>query len=153
MTIVTSNSLTLSNINDGTDAPTIFVKSYTFSAGTGAEIELTGPNAFKQTVYNRGHNIWVIDATTHKLKEFVNCDTYTAMSFIYNGISITFADYLASLTDSIVVIAASDADMIDQDTRNVLDNMGGSPELGTWGTLELVMYLLVCLNALMGLGH
>lgn len=133
MTIVTSNSLTLSNINDGTDAPTIFVKSYTFSAGSKAYIEITGPNAFKQTVYNRGHNVWVLDVATHKLKEFVSCDTYTAMSFIYNGISITFADYLASLTDSIVVIAASDADRIDQDTRNVLDNMGGSPELGTWG--------------------
>ncbi|ARM66773.1 tail protein [Lactococcus phage AM4] len=133
MTIVASNSLTLSNVNDGADAPTIFVKSYTFSAGSRAEIKLTGPNAFKQTVGNRGHNVWVLDVTTHKLKEFVSCDTYTSMSFTYNGVSMTFADYLASLTDSIVVIAASDADRIDQDTRNVLDNMGGSPELGTWG--------------------
>lgn len=55
------------------------------------------------------------------------------MSFIHNGTRTTLADYLAGLTDSIVVIAASDADTIDQDTRNVLNNMGGSPELGTWG--------------------
>lgn len=117
---------------DGTDAPTIFVKSHTFSADSRAEIKLTGPNAFKKTVYNRGHNVWVLDVATHKLKEFVSCDTYTTMSFIHNGTSTTLADYLASLTDSIVVIAASDADSIDPDTRNVLDNMGGSPEVGTW---------------------
>ncbi|MGZ0942279.1 interleukin-like EMT inducer domain-containing protein, partial [Streptococcus thermophilus] len=118
---------------DGTDAPTIFVKSYTYSAGCRAEIKLTGPNAFEQTVYNRGHNIWVLDTTTHKLKEFVNCDTFTTMSFNNNGISTTLADYLNSLTDSIVVIAASDADNVDQNFRNVLNKMGGNPELGTWG--------------------
>ena len=119
---------------DGTDAPTITVKSYTFSAANGAiaDIELTGPNAFKQTVYSRGHNVWVFDATTHKLKEFVNCDTYTTMSFNHNGANTTLADYLAGLTDSIVVIAAADADSIDQNVRNVLNSMGGSPELGTW---------------------
>lgn len=119
---------------DGTDAPTITVKSYTFSAANGgrANIELTGPNAFKQTVYSRGHNVWVLDAKTHKLKEFVNCDTYTTMSFNHNGVNTTLADYLASLTDSIVVIAASDADSVDQNVRNVLNSMGGSPELGTW---------------------
>ena len=118
---------------DGTDAPTITVKSYTNSAGSKAEIELTGPNAFKQTVYNRGHNVWVIDATTHKLKEFVNCDTYTSMSFSHNGVSTTLADYLTSLKDSIVVIAAADADTVDQNVRYVLNCMGGSPDLGTWG--------------------
>ncbi|WP_289933915.1 interleukin-like EMT inducer domain-containing protein [Lactobacillus delbrueckii] len=119
----------------GTDAPTIFVKSYTFSAvwGARADIELTGPNAFKQTVYNRGHNVWVLDAKTHKLKEFVNCDTYSTQSFNHNGISTTVADYLSSLTDSIIVIAAADADSVDQNVRNVLNSMGGSPELGTWG--------------------
>lgn len=119
---------------DGTDAPTITVKSYTFSAANGAraDIELTGPNAFKQTVYSRGHNVWVLDAKTHKLKEFVNCDTYTSMSFNHNGVNTTLADYLASLTDSIVVIAAADADTADQNVRNVLNSMGGSPELGTW---------------------
>ncbi|WP_350028427.1 interleukin-like EMT inducer domain-containing protein [Lactococcus lactis] len=144
MTIVASNSLTLSNVNDGatgipgpkgvdgTDAPTITVKSYTWAAGSRAEIELTGPNAFKQTVYYRGHNVWVIDATTHKLKEFVSCDTYTAMSFSHNGVSTTLADYLASLTDSIVVIAASDADAVDQNVRYMLNSMGGFPDLGTW---------------------
>ena len=120
---------------DGTDAPTITVKSYTFSAANGAraDIELTGPNAFKQTVYSRGHNVWVLDAKTHKLKEFVNCDTYVSMSFNHNGVNTTLADYLASLVDSIVVIAAADADSIDQNTRNVLNSMGGSPDLGTWG--------------------
>ncbi|MHA7078667.1 interleukin-like EMT inducer domain-containing protein [Lactobacillus delbrueckii] len=119
---------------DGTDAPTITVKSYTFSAANGAraDIELTGPNAFKQTVYSRGHNVWVLDAKTHQLKEFVNCDTYTTMSFNHNGANTTLADYLAGLTDSIVVIAAADADSIDQNVRNVLNSMGGSPELGTW---------------------
>ena len=121
--------------SDGTDAPTIFVKSYTFSVANcpRADIELTGPNAFKQTVWNRGHNVWVLDATTHKLKEFVSCDTYTTMSFNHNGANISLADYLSNLTDSIVVIAAADADMVDQNVRNVLNNMGGSPELGTWG--------------------
>ncbi|MDN6239222.1 MAG: hypothetical protein L0J36_09870, partial [Lactococcus lactis] len=119
---------------DGTDAPTITVKSYTYSAGSRAEIELTGPNAFKQTVYNRGHNVWVIDATTHELKEFVSCDTYTAMSFSHNGVSTTLADYLTSLKDSIVVIAASDADAIDQNVRDVLNSMGGFPDFGTWGS-------------------
>lgn len=121
--------------SDGTDAPTIFVKSYTFSVANcaRADIELTGPNAFKQTVWNRGHNVWVLDATTHKLKEFVSCDTYTTMSFNHNGANISLADYLSGLTDSIVVIAAADADMVDQNVRNVLNNMGGSPELGTWG--------------------
>ena len=119
---------------DGTDAPTITVKSYTFSAGSRAEIELTGPNAFKQTVYNRGHNVWVIDATTHELKEFVSCDTYTSMSFSHNGVSTTLADYLTSLKDSIVVIAAADADSIDQNVRDVLNSMGGFPDLGTWGS-------------------
>ncbi|MDA3797269.1 gp58-like family protein, partial [Lactobacillus delbrueckii] len=120
---------------DGTDAPTITVKSYTFSAANGAraDIELTGPNAFKQTVYSRGHNVWVLDAKTHQLKEFVNCDTFTTMSFSHNGTITTLADYLANLVDSIVVIAASDADSIDQNTRNVLNSMGGSPEAGTWG--------------------
>ncbi|MHC3890664.1 interleukin-like EMT inducer domain-containing protein, partial [Streptococcus thermophilus] len=118
---------------DGTDAPTITVKSYTYSAGSRAEIELTGPNAFKETVHNRGHNVWVLDATTHKLKEFVKCDTLTTMSFSHNGVSTTLADYLSSLTDSIVVIAASDADVVDQNVRNVLNNMGGNPDLGTWG--------------------
>ncbi|WP_375379054.1 interleukin-like EMT inducer domain-containing protein, partial [Lactococcus cremoris] len=118
---------------DGTDAPTITVKSYTYSAGSRAEIELTGPNAFKKTVYNRGHNVWVIDATTHELKEFVNCDTYNTMSFSHNGVNTTLADYLASLKDSIVVIAASDADSIDQNVRDVLNSMGGFPDLGTWG--------------------
>lgn len=120
---------------DGTDAPTITVKSYTFSAvnGARADIELTGPNAFKQTVLSRGHNIWALDATTHKLKEFVNCDTYLTMSFSHNGASTTLADYLAGLTDSIVVIATADADSIDQNARNVLNSMGGFPELGTWG--------------------
>ena len=132
MKIVASNSLTLSNVNDGTDAPTITVKSYTYSAGYGAKIELTGPNAFKQTVYNRGHNVWVIDATTHELKEFVSCDTYTTMSFSHNGVSTTLADYLASLKDSIIVIAASDADSVDQNVRDVLNSMGGFPDLGTW---------------------
>ncbi|MGZ1361599.1 gp58-like family protein, partial [Lactobacillus delbrueckii subsp. bulgaricus] len=119
---------------DGTDAPTITVKSYTFSAANGAraDIELTGPNAFKQTVYSRGHNVWVLDATTHKLKEFVNCDTFITMSFNHNGVNTTLADYLASLTDSVVVIAAADADTVDQNVRNVLNSMGGSPELGTW---------------------
>ncbi len=119
---------------DGTDAPTITVKSYTYSAGSRAEIELTGPNAFKQTVYNRGHNIWVIDATTHELKEFVSCDTYSTMSFSHNGVSTSLADYLTSLEDSIVVIAASDADSIDQNVRDVLNYMGGFPDLGTWGS-------------------
>uniref|UniRef100_A0AAU7PFV9 ILEI/PANDER domain-containing protein n=1 Tax=Lactobacillus phage G2-Guo TaxID=3155564 RepID=A0AAU7PFV9_9VIRU len=120
---------------NGTDAPTITVKSYTYGAANGAraDIELTGPNAFKQTVSSRGHNVWVLDATTHQLKEFVNCDTYTAMSFSHNGANTTLADYLASLVDSIVVIAAADADTIDQNTRNVLTSMGGSPDLGTWG--------------------
>ena len=148
MTIVASNSLTLSNVNDGatgipgpkgvdgTDAPTITVKSYTYSAGSRAEIELTGPNAFKQTVYNRGHNVWVIDATTHKLKEFVSCDTWNSMSFSHNGVSTTLADYLASLKDSIVVIAAADADAVDQNVRNVLNSMGGTPEFGTWRNLR-----------------
>ncbi|WP_259744028.1 phage tail spike protein [Lactococcus lactis] len=117
---------------DGTDAPTITVKSYTFAAGSRAEIELTGPNAFKQTVNYRGHNVWVIDATTHKLREFVNCDTFTTMSFSHNGVSTTLADYLSSLKDSIVVIAASDADTVDQNFRDVLNSMGGSPDLGTW---------------------
>ncbi|MDN6709907.1 MAG: hypothetical protein L0L46_00425, partial [Tetragenococcus halophilus] len=121
---------------DGTDAPTITVKSYTYSAGSRAEIELTGPNAFKQTVYNRGHNVWVIDATTHELKEFVSCDTYTAMSFSHNGVSTTLADYLTSLKDSIVVIAASDADAIDQNVRDVLNSMGGFPDFGTWGSWQ-----------------
>ncbi|MHC3853774.1 interleukin-like EMT inducer domain-containing protein, partial [Streptococcus thermophilus] len=133
MKIITQNNITLTNVIDGTDAPTIFVKSYTYSAGCRAEIKLTGPNAFEQTVYNRGHNIWVLDTTTHKLKEFVNCDTFTTMSFNNNGISTTLADYLNSLTDSIVVIAASDADNVDQNFRNVLNKMGGNPELGTWG--------------------
>ncbi len=120
---------------NGTDAPTITVKSCTYGAANGAraDIELTGPNAFKQTVSSRGHNVWVLDATTHQLKEFVNCDTYTAMSFSHNGANTTLADYLASLVDSIVVIAAADADTIDQNTRNVLTSMGGSPDLGTWG--------------------
>ncbi|MBT9068494.1 hypothetical protein ACXO8J_07810, partial [Lactobacillus delbrueckii subsp. bulgaricus] len=119
---------------DGTDAPTITVKSYTFSAANGAraDIELTGPNAFKQTVYSRGHNVWVLDAKTHNLKEFVNCDTCITMSFNHNGVNTTLADYLASLTDSVVVIAASDADEVDQNVRNVLNSMGGSPDLGTW---------------------
>lgn len=123
---------------DGTDAPTITVKSYTFSAvnGARADIELTGPNAFKQTVLSRGHNIWALDATTHKLKEFVNCDTYLTMSFSHNGASTTLADYLAGLTDSIVVIATADADSIDQNARNVLNSMGGFPELGTWGAVR-----------------
>ncbi|KZK49798.1 interleukin-like EMT inducer domain-containing protein [Lactococcus cremoris] len=116
----------------GVDAPMITVKSYTFSAGSRAEIELTGPNAFKKTVYSRGHNIWVIDATTHKLKEFVNCDTYTTMSFSHNGVSTTLADYLNNLKDSIVVIAASDAYAVDQNFRDVLNSMGGFPDLGTW---------------------
>ena len=149
MTIVASNSLTLSNVNDGatgipgpkgvdgTDAPTITVKSYTYSAGSRAEIELTGPNAFKQTVYNRGHNVWVIDATTHKLKEFVSCDTWNSMSFSHNGVSTTLADYLASLQDSIVVIAAADADAVDQNVRDVLNSMGGFPDLGTWGSWRI----------------
>ena len=119
---------------DGVDAPTITVKSYTNSAGSRAEIELTGPNAFKKTVYNRGHNVWVIDATTHKFKEFVSCDTYTTMSFSHNGVSTTLADYLASLKDSIIVIAASDADSVDQNVRDVLNRMGGFPDLGTWGS-------------------
>ncbi|NEX51485.1 interleukin-like EMT inducer domain-containing protein [Lactococcus lactis] len=141
MTIVASNSLTLSNVNDGipgkpgadgTDAPTITVKSYTYSAGSRAEIELTGPNAFKKTVYNRGHNVWVIDATTQKLREFVSCDTFVTMSFSHNGVSTTLADYLSSLKDSIVVIAASDADTVDQNVRDVLNRMGGSPDFGTW---------------------
>ena len=121
---------------DGADAPTITVKSYTYSAANysaRADIELTGPNAFKQTVHSRGHNVWVLDATTHKLKEFINCDTYTTMSFSHNGTSTTLADYLAGLTDSIVVIAAADADSINQNTRNVLNSMGGFPELGIWG--------------------
>lgn len=121
--------------SDGIDATTVSVKSYTYSAANGAraDIELTGPNAFKQTVQNRGHNIWVLDATTHKLKEFVNCDTYSTMSFDHNGTSTWIANYLSSLVDSIVVIAAGDADAVDQNLRNVLNQMGGSPELGTWG--------------------
>ncbi|MGO3079885.1 MAG: interleukin-like EMT inducer domain-containing protein [Lactococcus lactis] len=119
---------------DGTDAPTITVKSYTYSAGSRAEIELTGPNAFKETVYNRGHNVWVIDATTHELKEFVSCDTYETMSFSHNGVSTTLADYLTSLKDSIVVIAAADADAVDQNVRDVLNSMGGFPDLKTWGS-------------------
>lgn len=122
---------------DGTDAPMITVKSYTYSAGSRAEIELTGPNAFKQTVYNRGHNVWVIDATTHELKEFVSCETYTSMSFSHNGVSTTLADYLTSLKDSIVVIAAADADSIDQNVRDVLNSMGGFPDLGTWGSWRM----------------
>jgi hypothetical protein len=118
---------------DGTDAPTIFVKSYTYSAGSKAYIKLTGPNAFEQTLYySRGHNVWVLDATTHKLKEFVHCDTYITMSFNHNGVNITLADYLNSITDSIVAIAASDADAVDQNFRDVLNKMGGNPELGTW---------------------
>jgi phage minor structural protein len=118
---------------DGTDAPTIFVKSYTYSAGSKAYIKLTGPNAFEQTLYySRGHNVWVLDATTHKLKEFVHCDTYITMSFNHNGINITLADYLNSITDSIVAIAAADADAVDQNFRDVLNKMGGNPELGTW---------------------
>ena len=121
--------------SDGTDAATISVKSYTYSASNGAraDIELTGPNAFKQTVQNRGHNIWVLDATTHKLKEFVNCDTCSTMSFNHNGTSTWIANYLSSLVDSIVVIAAGDADAVDQNLRNILNQMGGSPELSTWG--------------------
>lgn len=119
---------------DGTDAPTIFVKSYTYSAGSKAYIKLTGPNAFEQTLYySRGHNVWVLDATTHKLKEFVHCDTYITMSFNHNGVNITLADYLNSITDSIVAIAAADADAVDQNFRDVLNKMGGNPELGTWG--------------------
>ena len=119
--------------NDGTDAPTIFVKSYTYSAGSKAYIKLTGPNAFEQTLYySRGHNVWVLDATTHKLKEFVHCDTYITMSFNHNGVNITLADYLNSITDSIVAIAAADADAVDQNFRDVLNKMGGNPELGTW---------------------
>lgn len=120
---------------DGTDAATISVKSYTYSAANGAraDIELTGPNAFKQTVKGRGHNIWVLDVATHKLKEFVNCDTYSTMSFSHNGTSTWIANYLSGLTDSIVVIAAGDANAVDQNLRNVLNQMGGSPELGTWG--------------------
>lgn len=119
--------------NDGTDAPTIFVKSYTYSAGSKAYIKLTGPNAFEQTLYHsRGHNVWVLDATTHKLKEFVHCDTYITMSFNHNGVNITLADYLNSITDSIVAIAAADADAVDQNFRDVLNKMGGNPELGTW---------------------
>lgn len=118
---------------DGTDAPTIFVKSYTYSAGSKAYIKLTGPNAFEQTLYySRGHNVWVLDATTHKLKEFVHCDTYITMSFNHNGVNITLADYLNSITDSIVAIAAADADAVDQNFRDVLNKMGGNPELGTW---------------------
>lgn len=121
--------------SDGTDAATITVKSYTYQAANGAraDIELTGPNSFKQTVRDRGHNVWVLDASTHKLKERIVCDTYASMSFNHNGTNTTLANYLASLTDSIVVIAAADADAIDQNTRNVLANMGGSPDLGTWG--------------------
>lgn len=121
--------------SDGTDASTISVKSYTYGAANGAraDIELTGQNAFKQTVNSRGHNVWVLDALTHKLKEHIVCDTYTSLSFSHNGTSTTFANYLAGLTDSIVVIAAADADAIDQNVRNVLVNMGGSPDLGTWG--------------------
>ena len=119
--------------NDGTDAPTIFVKSYTYLAGSKAYIKLTGPNAFEQTLYySRGHNVWVLDATTHKLKEFVHCDTYITMSFNHNGVNITLADYLNSITDSIVAIAAADADAVDQNFRDVLNKMGGNPELGTW---------------------
>lgn len=118
---------------DGTDAPTIFVKSYTYSAGSKSYIKLTGPNAFEQTLYySRGHNVWVLDATTHKLKEFVHCDTYITMSFNHNGVNITLADYLNSITDSIVAIAAADADAVDQNFRDVLNKMGGNPELGTW---------------------
>ncbi|AAC79560.1 host range and adsorption protein [Streptococcus phage 01205] len=132
MKIITRNDITLTNVYDGTDAPTVFVKSYTYSAGSRAEIKLTGPNAFEQTVYSRGHNVWVLDVTTHKLKEFVNCDTYITMYFNHNGVNITFADYLNSLTDSIVVIAAADADQVDQDVRDVLNRMGGTPEFGTW---------------------
>lgn len=117
---------------DGTDAPTIFVKSYTWLAGSRAYIKLTGLNAFEQTVYSRGHNVWVLDAVTHKLKEFVNCDTLITMSFNHNGVNMRLADYLSSLTDSIVVIAASDADAVDQNVRDVLNKMGGNPEFGTW---------------------
>ena len=79
----------------------------------------------------------MIDATTHKLKEFVSCDTYITMSFSYNGVSTTLADYLASLKDSIVVIAASDADAVDQNIRNVLNCMGGFPDFGTWNSGQI----------------
>lgn len=136
---VASEEVTFVNVSDGkqgpkgTDAPTIFVKSYTYSAGSKAYIKLTGPNAFEQTLYySRGHNVWVLDATTHKLKEFVHCDTYITMSFNHNGVNITLADYLNSITDSIVAIAAADADAVDQNFRDVLNKMGGNPELGTW---------------------
>ncbi|MCE2320816.1 hypothetical protein GPX65_08470 [Streptococcus thermophilus] len=132
MKIIARNNITLTKVDDGTNAPTITVKSYTYSAGSRAEIKLTGPNAFEQTVYNRGHNVWVLDTTTHKLKEFVNCDTFITMSFNHNGISTTLADYLNSLTDSIVVIAGADAGTVDQNFRNVLNKMGGNSELGTW---------------------
>lgn len=118
----------------GNDADTVRVKSYTYSTVNGAKASVTvsGQNPFDSTVFARGHNVWTFDPNTHKLKDYVNCDTYTDLTFTHNGVSQTFAEYLNSLTDAIVVIAAADADGIDQNTRNVLNQMGGYPELGTW---------------------